>query len=85
MPKPRPAPPVLWWRMRYHKAVQITEQQADLIRAMPVSSLSEYVVISQAGKWYDVRRMTGKELEAFVDDLGRAEIAAQHAKSRLSN
>jgi hypothetical protein len=58
--------------MRYHKAVEIRKEEADFIADASLSSLNENVVICCAEKWYDVRRMTEKELEAFLADLLRA-------------
>ena len=40
------------------------------------SSLNGNVVISHNEDWYDVRLMTGRELEDFVSDLLSAERAA---------
>ena len=69
---------------RYHKAVEITEAEADLIIATSKDSVTDIVVISQAEKWYDVRAMTKGELDAFSADLERAKIAAEIEKAQKS-
>ncbi len=61
--------------MRYHKAVPITRPEADFIINKPTSSLNECVVVEDDGQWYDVRRMTERELSDFVDALHRARLA----------
>jgi len=71
--------------MRYHKAVEITQAEADSIIKTGGVSLTDTVVISHNDKWYDVRAMTRAECEAFVADLARAEIAAQAEQLRLPN
>lgn len=71
--------------MRYHKAVEITRPEADLIITVCGVSLTDTVVISHGDKWYDVRSMTRAECEAFVADLARAEIITQDAHLRLPN
>ena len=73
--------------MRYHKAVEITQREADSIIATGGASLTDVVVISHGAKWFDVRSMTRAECEAFVADLARAEIAAdgEEAKKSLPN
>jgi hypothetical protein len=72
---------------RYHKAIEITEAEADVIIAMSGNSVTDVVVISQAEKWYDVREMMPGELEAFTADLERAKIAAddEEAQKALPN
>jgi hypothetical protein len=65
--------------MRYHKVTAITEAEADFIIKTPSSSLNECVVIEHFGKWYDVRRMTDKELTDFCDDLNRSRLAELRA------
>jgi hypothetical protein len=65
--------------MRYHKATSITRPEAHAIIASLSLSLNEYVVIEHLDQWFDVRRMTDKEVEDFVDDLIRssdADVAA---------
>ncbi len=61
--------------MRYHKAVPITRPEADFIISGPTTSLNECVVVEDDGQWYDVRRMTERELTDFVDTLHRARLA----------
>ena len=61
--------------MRYHKASRVTKPEADSIIANGTASLSDVVVISHGKHWYDVRAMTRAELEAFVADLAREELA----------
>ena len=69
---------------RYHKAIEITEAEADLIIASSTKSITDVVVISQAEKWYDVRGMTQGELEAFTADLERAKTAADDEEAQKS-
>lgn len=64
--------------MRYHKVTAITEAEADFIikaPSAPSASLNECLVIEHFGRWFDVRRMTEKELTAFCDDLHRERLA----------
>jgi hypothetical protein len=65
--------------MRFHKAVEVTEEQARAITGTPTPALSSVVVISQGEHYYDVRGMTQAEIQAFVDDLARIECAAVDA------
>ena len=65
--------------MRYHKAVKITKPEADYIIGSGSASLSDTVVLQHLENWYDVRRMTATEIDAFVSDLARAEHAAEKA------
>jgi hypothetical protein len=58
--------------MRYHKAASISWVEADFIIKHQSSSLNECVVIEHFGEWFDIRRMTEKEVGEFVDNLGRA-------------
>ena len=58
--------------MRFHKSRMISAADAELL----TSSLNGNVVISHNEDWYDVRLMTGRELEDFVSDLLSAERAA---------
>lgn len=62
--------------MRYHKAIAITRAEADLLVKRPSRSLNACVVIQHIDDWYDVRKMTEKELDYFVQDLVRAHFAA---------
>ena len=52
--------------MRYHKAIEITKPEADFIIATGTSTLSDIVVVSQCGKFYDVRALSRYELDAFL-------------------
>jgi hypothetical protein len=67
--------------MRYHKAVPITRPEADFIISRPTTSLNDCVVVEDGGQWYDVRRMTERELTDFVDALHRARLADPAAGS----
>jgi len=67
--------------MRYHKAVSITRPEADFLISTPSESLNECVVVEDDGRWYDVRRMTERELTDFVDALHRARLANVEAGS----
>jgi hypothetical protein len=67
--------------MRYHKAVKVTKPEADYIIGSGTASLTDTVVLSHMDSWYDVRAMTSAELEAFVADLARAELAEQKARA----
>jgi len=59
--------------MRFHKAIEISRPEADFI--IKTSSGSDVVVMSHSDKWYDVRRLTGREIDEFVADLLRADMA----------
>ena len=61
--------------MLYHKAKKLTRSAAELLIATPSSSLNDNVVIAHNDDWYDVRQMTGAELDAFVNELLRREQA----------
>ena len=65
--------------MRYHKAAEITELEADFIIKHQSTSLNTCVVIEHFGHWFDIRRMTEKEVDTFVEDLGRARTADARA------
>ena len=62
--------------MRFHKASKITAEAAKELIGTPTSSLNENVVISHNSDWYDVRAMTQRELDDFVNDLLGSERAA---------
>ena len=62
--------------MRYFDATEITRPQADHIRLTSDESHSNILVISLGTRWYDVRRLTEKEL--FVDQLMREELELIH-------
>lgn len=65
--------------MRYHKAILITLVEARWIMDRCSDALSEIVVISRGERYYDVRAMTQTEIDAFVEDLARAEFAELEA------
>jgi hypothetical protein len=65
--------------MRYFQATEITRPEADYIRLTTDESVSSIVVISLGPRWYDVRRLTEKELRGFVDQLLRGEQDLVHA------
>ena len=62
--------------MRFHKSRKVSAADAELIIETSRSSLNEHVVISHNDVWYDVRLMTTGELQYFVEDLLRVELAA---------
>jgi hypothetical protein len=70
-----------WYKleMRYHKAAKISKPEADYIIGSGSASLTDTVVLQHQDNWYDVRRMTAAEIDAFVSDLARAEHAAEKA------
>ena len=61
--------------MRFHKAKEVSKDDADAIARTVTSSLNVNVVISLNDTWYDVRLMTNRELNDFVGDLLRANLA----------
>jgi hypothetical protein len=61
--------------VRYHKAIEISRLEADFIIGSTTSSRSDVVVMNHSDKWYDVRTLTGREIDEFVADLVRAETA----------
>lgn len=65
--------------MRYHKAIEVNEDQARKITGTRTSALSDVVVVSRGDRYYDVRAMTEVEIEAFLEDLVRAEYADMKA------
>jgi hypothetical protein len=62
--------------MRYFNATEITQLEAQDIRRTSVASRSSTVVISLGARWFDVRRLTEKELHRFVEQLLRDELTA---------
>lgn len=60
--------------MRYHKAIWITKAEADFLIDRPTPSVSDCVVVESFGRWYDVRHMNARELNAFIDDLQRSHL-----------
>jgi len=71
--------------MRYHKGVPITKVEALWIMHHRCAALSEIVVISRGERYYDVRAMTQTEIDAFVEDLARAEFAELEASKARHN
>jgi hypothetical protein len=61
--------------MRYHKAIKISRSEAHIIIGTTTSSHTDLDVISHHDEWYDVRSLTRKELDGFLEDLMRADIA----------
>jgi len=59
--------------LRFHKAIEISRPEADFI--IRTSSGSDVVVMSHSDKWYDIRALTSREIDDFVADLLRAEMA----------
>jgi hypothetical protein len=62
--------------VRFHKAKGISAADAGSIIETCTSSHNANVVLSHNDDWYDVRLMTGRELENFMSDLLREERAA---------
>jgi hypothetical protein len=60
--------------MRYFNATEVTRPEADYIRQTSDDSLSNTVIISLSSRWYDVRRLTEKQLHDFVEQLLREEL-----------
>lgn len=61
--------------MRYHRVSIISGPEAAfLIQSYP-SRDGRAAVVSCDGVWYDVRRLSGKELEDFTDDLARRRLS----------
>ena len=65
--------------MRYHKAIKISRPEASYISSTPGTSLNASGVVGLNGRWYDVRSLTAKELDAFLEDLLRADMAGFEA------
>jgi hypothetical protein len=61
--------------MRYHKAKVVTQPEATFIIRGPTESLNACVVIEHFGTWFDVRKMTDREVDHFVNDLDRTRRA----------
>lgn len=61
--------------MRYHKAIKITRPEAHSIIEAATESRNDLVAMSHREGWYDVRSLTEKELDEFLEDLLRADIA----------
>jgi hypothetical protein len=71
--------------MRYHKAIEITEEQALSITGQRSVARSEVVVLSRGDRYYDVRSMNDAEIKAFIDDLARSDYAATNATAGRPN
>jgi hypothetical protein len=69
--------------MRYFNATEVTRPEADYIRQTTDESLSNTVVISLSSRWYDVRRLTDKELRDFVEQLLREELELVRAGGQI--
>jgi hypothetical protein len=61
--------------MRYHKAIAITRVEAHFIIDTSASSQTNLIVIQHRNIWYDVRSLTPKELDDFLEDLMRTDAA----------
>jgi len=71
--------------MRYHKANEISKSDAEHIIATSDSAVTDIVVISHGERWFDVRSMTSREIDAFVADLAREELAEDDDRQSLPN
>lgn len=71
--------------MRYHKAIEITEEQAFSIASKRTEARSDVVVVSRGNRYFDVRDMNDAEIKAFIDDLAREEYAASRVAAALPN
>ncbi len=65
--------------MRYHKASEISPLEARYIIEHFTDTLNDCVVIEHYGQWFDIRNMTGPEVDAFINDLGRSRLADETA------
>jgi hypothetical protein len=57
--------------LRLHKAIQITGPEALFLIQRNLSASARRPVVSFDGIGYDVRLLSAKELERFLDDLVR--------------
>jgi hypothetical protein len=62
--------------MRFFNATEVSLAEAEDIRLTSRTSQSNIVVISLDARWFDVRRLTKKELRKFVEHLLREELKA---------
>ena len=62
--------------MQFHKAVTITGPEAASLIEHSRGADGRPAVVSFEGTWYDVRTLSPKELECFVDDLARRRRAS---------
>jgi hypothetical protein len=60
--------------MRFHKAVQITGPEALFLIRRDLRAPARAPVVSFDGIWYDVRSLSAKELESFLEDLARIRL-----------
>ncbi|NJO32129.1 MAG: hypothetical protein HC869_02395 [Rhodospirillales bacterium] len=60
--------------MRYHKATKLTRPEADFIIQTATSSRNALAVINHHEDWYDVRALTEKEFDEFLEDLLREDL-----------
>jgi hypothetical protein len=60
--------------MRFHKAIQITGPEAMFLIQLGRLAAATLPVVSFDGVWYDVRSLSAKELEGFLDDLLRIRL-----------
>jgi hypothetical protein len=63
--------------MRFHKAIKITGPEAAFLIQNNSGAPARAAVVSFDGTWWDVRSLSTKELESFLDDLARI----RHGKS----
>ena len=57
--------------MRFHKAIKITGPEAGFLIQNNSGVPARAAVVSFDGTWYDVRSLSEKELQSFLDDLAR--------------
>jgi len=57
--------------MRFHKAIEITGPEAAFLVQNNHGTPARPAAVSFDGTWYDVRSLSTKELQSFVDDLVR--------------
>jgi hypothetical protein len=57
--------------MRFHKAIEITGPEAASLIENNRSANGRAAVVSFEGSWFDVRSLSSKELESFIEDLAR--------------
>jgi len=60
--------------MRFHKAIQITAPEALFLIQRDLCEPARAPVVSFDGVWYDVRSLSVKELQSFLDDLARIRL-----------
>jgi hypothetical protein len=62
--------------MRYHKAIKVSRPEADfIVQKSSYSSLNAHVVVRHLDGWYDVRALNNKEVDEFITDLLRTDMA----------